>query len=362
MLTAEYTEIHWHEDRLEADRFYLSGDIGGTNTNLAIVGERQGQLMILLETVTPSKKIDGLMSPLQHLIALAQERNPRLSLELICLSGAGPVADNFCDVSNLSWDIDGAAIEQALGIRTLVINDFLAISYGVPLLDTHNPEHITPLPHTDSRCPEPTGMVSLVIGAGTGLGVSFIVHGPDGTYHAYPSEGGHASFADFDAETAELTLYLSRHSDFAAEIESFVSGIGIVNIFHYFRDVRRVGMDRVLKEVMQAPLEKQASLISKHAHNHPVCRDIMRLFVKIYGRISADFATILLPMRGIYLAGGIVAKNEDFFLEGKQFMYYFEQNFRPNVQEMLKNIPAYIIRNYSISLLGAANAGRMLTR
>lgn len=353
------TEVRWHSHVPAAERFILAGDIGGTNTNLAIVAEHAGRLSLWLETVAPSKKLDGLSASIAYLLELARERQPGLTPSLACIAGAGPVTDNFCDVSNLPWDIDGQALSAEFGIPTTVINDFLAISYGVPLLDVHDAEQITPLPHTDGSCPEPSGEVSLVIGAGTGLGVSFIIH-HGYHYHAFPSEGGHASFAAFDAETVEVKEYLSRQEGFTAEIESFISGRGIVNLFHYFRDVRRVGIDQVLREITLAPIDQQAALISRHAHNHPICRDILRLFIKIYGRIAADYATILLPMRGIYLAGGIVSKNEPYFLDGKQFMYYFEQNFRPNVQQLLKRIPAYLIRNYSLSLIGAANAGRML--
>lgn len=349
----------WHSQETEFSRYVLAGDIGGTNSNLAVVGERDGVFTLLVECVFSSPEINGLTEPLKQTLAEARKRLEGVTIQRCCISGAGPVAKNYCKLTNLPWDIDGNEISAAIGIPTIVINDFLAISYGVPLLDVNNREQITQLAHSDGTYSEPTGDVSLVIGAGTGLGVGFVInHG--GKMVAYPSEGGHASFANFDAETSELKHYVTRDTNYASEVEMLVSGRGLANIFNFYRDVRKVTLNGILKEIDAAPDHDKPALIGAHAANNPVCRDVLRLFIKVYGRITADFATVLLPSNGIYLAGGIVEKNEQHFVDGKQFMYYFEQNFRPSIQEVLKRIPVYIIREYSISLLGAANAAMLL--
>lgn len=349
----------WHSQETEFSRYLLAGDIGGTNSNLAVVGETDGNFTILVECIFSSPEINGLIEPLKQTLEVANKRLADLKIERCCISGAGPVADNYCKLTNLSWDIDGGEISKAIGISTVVVNDFLAISYGVPLLDVNNPDQITQLAHSDGGYSDPSGDVSLVIGAGTGLGVGFVIdHG--GKKVAYPSEGGHASFANFDAETSELKHYVTRDTNYASEVEMLVSGRGLANIFNFYRDVRKVSLTGILKEIDAAPDHDKPAMIGAHAANNPVCRDVLRLFIKVYGRITADFAAVLLPSNGIYLAGGIVEKNEQHFIDGKQFMYYFEQNFRPSIQDVLKRFPVYIIREYSISLLGAANAAVLL--
>ncbi|WP_309400246.1 glucokinase [Cerasicoccus maritimus] len=345
----------WHSNETKFNRYLLAGDIGGTNSNLALVGESDGKFTVLVECVFPSAEINGLIEPIKQTLSEADKRLKDIAIQRCCISGAGPVAKNYCKLSNLRWNIDGDEIAAAIGIPTIVINDFLAISYGVPLLDVNNPEQITQLAHSDGSHSEGSGEVSLVIGAGTGLGVGFVInHG--GKMVAYPSEGGHASFANFDAETSELKHYVTRNTNYASEVEMLVSGRGLTNIFNFYRDVRKVTMLGVLKDIDEAPDSEKPAMIGAHAANNPVCRDVLRLFIKVYGRITADFATLLLPSNGIYLAGGIVEKNENFFVDGRQFMYYFEQNFHPNIQEILTKFPVYIIREYSISLYGAANA------
>ena len=37
-------------------------------------------------------------------------------------------------------------------------------------------------------------------------------------------------------------------------------------------------------------------------------------------------------------------------------MNAFEQNYNPNIRPLLSKIPVYVIKDYSISLYGAANA------
>jgi glucokinase len=138
--------------------------------------------------------------------------------------------------------------------------------------------------------------------------------------------------------------------------EPFVSGQGIANIYNYLKDGKKLVIDGVLKEIDQAKDEDKPALISQNAKDNQVCRDIMKLFVKMYGSFAGSLAVIFMPFGGVYLAGGIATKNEWLFLENNLFMKNFERNYNPNIRPLLKKIPVYIVRDYSISLYGAANA------
>src|SRR5690606_38859932 len=123
--------ITWHSKRNDYDSVILAGDIGGTNTNLALVGVRNHGFELIVEWSESSHEITGLVPPIRAGIeAVTKELGP-VAIERCCISGAGPVENNRCVLSNLPWDIDATQIEQAIGIPTCVINDFLAISYGV---------------------------------------------------------------------------------------------------------------------------------------------------------------------------------------------------------------------------------------
>ena len=77
--------------------------------------------------------------------------------------------DNYCDMTNLSWVIDGPGLQTSHGINSVkVINDFAAVGYGV--LDLQDDEVVT----LNGPPKDPTGPVA-VLGPGTG-GAPSIVH------------------------------------------------------------------------------------------------------------------------------------------------------------------------------------------
>lgn len=348
--------IDWSEGAWAGETVILSGDIGGTNANIAFVAKGDDGFRVLLELSAASGDLDGIGPLVTRGLEEIALRYPDLRPELGCISGAGPVEDNRCSMSNLPWDLDGDELSREFGFPIRAINDFEAISFGVPLLDLSDPEQVTVLPHSNGSRPEPEGDTRLIVGAGTGLGVGVML-GDGEKVRPVPSEGGHASFASFDRETQEVVDQLRREGEWVVENEDLLSGKGIAALFRYCLEASGSQTDKTLQEILNANGSDQPRLISAHASTHSVCRDTIRLFVKVYGRVSADFASMVLPRGGLFLAGGIVGKNEECFLDGNRFVHFFEQNKCAQVKKVLAQIPVYIIRNYNISLLGAANAG-----
>ncbi len=343
------------DGKVDYDCLILAGDVGGTNTNLALVGEKKGKFSIIMECVFPTQQMENFPEKIKLTIETAVRRNERLKPKLCCISSAGPVKDNYCTPTNIPWNIDGNAIAKDLGIKTQVINDFMAVSFSLPLLDVNDPKQITPLPHQDGSLGDPMGSVRAAAGAGTGLGVGYLVEN-QGKYIACPSEGGHIGFGAFDDESQQLKDYISKRFDFLPGAEMYVSGQAITNIFNFYRDVKKVPMEGILAKINQLDDPEMPPLISQHAQSNQTCRKIMQLFIKCYARLAADAAVIFLSRRGMFLAGGIVSKNEKLFMENNLFMEYFDKSYNQNVANVLKTIPVYIIKDYSMSLCGAANA------
>lgn len=347
--------ITWHSAHTDYNSIILAGDIGGTNSDFALVGASNGRLEFIAQWHAPSRSITGVVPPIKEGLAQITARLGKVAIERCCISAAGPVKDGYCALTNLPWTIDARQIEAQIGVPTSVINDFLAISYAITLLDVNDPAQVTQLPQTDGTFPRPAGEMHLIVGAGTGLGVGIVIR-RGSQILAYPSEGGHTGFAPFDEESEALLRYVTAGAARLSEVEQFISGSGIASIFKFFRDVRQVPMQGVLEEINAAPDADKPALIALHAQSNPVCGDSMRLFVKLYARVCSDLSTVLLPSAGVYLAGGIAAKNEKHFTENRLFMRYFSQNFRPAIADMLRTYPVYLVRNYSSSLLGAAQA------
>jgi glucokinase len=331
--------------------YILAGDVGGTNTNLAIMKRQGEKFSILLEHVTPSAEVKDFLDPLKALINEGKTRG--ITIDLCSISAAGPIKNNTCQMTNADFFIDGGFIERETGIKTLLINDFIAISYGLPLLDIEDEKQILKVPHPGRLYPKENGMVRVVVGAGTGLGMSTLVHVHD-TYFALPAEGGHVDFAPWDDDTWQLKQYVAKEIGDAPGAELLISGSGIARIFRFLVEKEKATSEPGIQDILSSPVDRQPAMVS--SSNHPLCKKAMEFFVRLYGKYASNLALTTLPMRGLYLAGGIVTKNEKIFLQDDLFINAFEQNYNSIAGALLKDIPVYIIRDYSTSLYGAANA------
>jgi glucokinase len=348
-------QIKWLNPDVAFKNLILSGDVGGTNTNLALVGESSGVYTIILEIIFPSSEIDGLLDPLQKVLSIGKDRRTDLVPSLCCISAAGAVVNNTCNLTNCGWSIDGAEIEKTIGIKTLIINDFLAISYGLLTFDINNAEQIIQMKHPDGFLPPKQPATIAVIGPGTGLGVSFLVY-HEGEYIPASSEGGHVAFAPIDEESDAFCKYMSSKIGAIPGVELFVSGQGVKNIFHFYKDVKKVPMTGLLAEIDATPDSEKPEKISRGAYENEQCLSMMRLFVRMFASAASNLACTTLPFGGLYLAGGTVPKNLKCLQEDDLFMTVFERNYNRNIIPLLKKVPVYVIRDYSISLYGAANA------
>jgi len=355
-------ETKWINPDAQCSELILVGDIGGTNTNLGLVGVAQGKFTLIMECVFASASITGLLAPLQETLRVAKERRADLVPTRCCISAAGPVSDNFCRMTNLSWEIDGKALTLSLGIPVLVINDFLAISYGIPTLDVNDPAQIHVLAHTDGSRPAPQMTTKAVIGPGTGMGVSFLAF--DGArYIPACSEGGHIGFAPFDDVTTAFQKYMAQKlGNPVPGVEPFVSGTGIRNLYAFWRDVKGLPETADWDAIEATPDADRPKMISKLSDKDPVAAEMMRTFVKMLARFASDISAVTLPLGGFYLAGGVAQKELRWIEKDGLFAQYFEQSYNANLMPLLKQVPLYLIKDYSISLYGAANAALQITR
>ena len=347
------------------ERLLYTADVGGTNTTVGLVGIRDNTYHIIDKRAFRTQAISGVEEAITKTQGDMADIVNGQEVAGCCISCAGPVSSNICVLSNADWDIDGHNVQKVTGLRTLLVNDFIAISYSLPLLDRNNPAQLTPLPHPDGSLPKPASdphglTVRAVLGAGTGLGVGYLVE-DKGRFFGLPSEGGHADYAPFDEESEQFRTYLGKRIGDVPGTELFVSGQGIAHIWEFFRSNGRIPDASAKSDASLAQIEAAApldrpSLISAAAQNIEVCADIMRFFVRMYAKYASNLALIFLPQGGFYLAGGIAAKNERWFLEDNLFMNYFVRNYKDSVRPVLDTVPVYIIKEYSISLLGAANA------
>ncbi|MCX7025886.1 MAG: glucokinase [Spirochaetes bacterium] len=364
--------------RKYSKEYILAGDIGGTNTTFAVVGHIDGKFEILHSRRFSTQAERSVLDPISTFLAELGLKGFHGTLSSCCISAAGPVENGSIQLTNAPWSISASEIEEVFGISTRLVNDFTAISYAVVLLDPDDPAQIRRIPHIDGSNPDVGKGMALVVGAGTGLGVGFVDKKDDGSYLAYPSEGGHSEVPCHDPLTLDLFAWLGERTGYEPGAELLVSGQGISNIFSFLcSEAFDPGLARsygirisafspfpsvAALEILSKPEADRPALIASKHSIEPRCGLAMELFVDLYARKVSNLSAVFLPKGGVYLAGGISSKNEAFLLEGNRFMKCFERNYAPHIRTFLKEVPVLIVRDYTISLIGAANAAVQLSK
>lgn len=330
----------------------LAGDIGGTKTILRLVqaGGEHPQETLHEQRFVSSDYADLVPMVKAFLSAAAFETYPQAA----CFAIAGPVVNNHSQLTNLAWSLDGDRIAHELGLKRVeLINDFSAVGYGVLGL---TPDDLCTL---RTGTPDPQAPIA-IIGAGTGLGQGFLIN-CGGQYQVFPSEGGHVDFAPRSELEFQLLHYLlEKHAISRISVERVVSGQGIVSIYQFLRDRNVATESKDLSQIVRdweqgaghrSDLPDPAAAIAKTATTDPLAGRTMEIFIDAYGAAAGNLALKLLPYGGLYVAGGVTAKNIDLIREGS-FLSTFSHKGR--MSKLLDNIPVHLVTNESVGLIGAA--------
>jgi glucokinase len=312
----------------------LAGDIGGTNTRLAIC-ERPETLTKADVHTFPSREHASLGEVVAKFLAGA--KSPKIA----CFGVAGPVTKGRGVVTNLPWVVDTAELSSHLGARVAVINDLEANAYGLPTLAP------TACAALNEGAHDPLGNIGL-ISAGTGLGEAGLFW--DGRAHRpWACEGGHTSFAPDDDLEIELLRWRRRDLDHVSW-ERFVSGPGLVTVYEFLRDTKRGDEPAWLAEELRE--ENPGAAISKAAlaGTSELAVAALDLFVALYGAEAGNLALKVMSTGGLYVGGGIapriIAK-----LRGGAFMKRFVAKGR--MQPLLESMPVRVVLDDLTALRGA---------
>jgi len=326
----------------------LAGDIGGTNTRLALYdaatgGGPDGLRQVAVEK-TASKEHAGLGEIARAFLA---RHAPGAPIEAAGFGIAGPVRDGRCVATNIPWVIDARALEEMLGLRprtVTLMNDLEANAHGIGGLATSDFLSLR------EGALDPSGSKA-IISAGTGLGEAGLVR-VDGRLVPFATEGGHATFAPRDETEIELLRYLLRTRAHVSW-EHVLSGPGLVNVYSFLRDTGRGVEEPSLRDEIASG--DAAGAISRAAlkGSSPLASRALDLFVSLYGHEASNLALRTMATDGVYLGGGIAPRIVE-RLKAGGFAEAFVGVGR--MKPVLEAIPVYVILNDGAALLGAARA------
>ena len=305
----------------------LIADIGGTNARFALTDNKrifQEQVLAVQDFARPADAIKFYLKETDSVIDEA------------CIAVACPAHNQLVQLTNSTWQFYKKNLQKTLKLkRLLVINDFTALALAVPLL--HKKDYVK-FGSGTSRPRRPIG----VLGPGTGLGMSGLIwHGMHWTPLA--GEGGHISFApQTDREWSIAQIIRQELPRISAE--RILTGKGLERLY------------RAICTLNASPIQPiDAQEITRRALNQESesCMEALGIFAAVLGDIAGDLALMLGAFGGIYLGGGIVSKNLEFFANSS-----LRQRFdsKGRFDTYMRDIPTYIIRAQLSALKGCVVA------
>jgi len=371
----------------------LSGDCGGTNTRLVLFRVPEGTKAekgkvpsgeIVFQKHYRNAEMSSFTACCEKFLAETDKLTRGERPLACCLACAGGISDNKVSFTNVKdgWTIDGTALESVLRIPKIkLINDFEAQGYGLLTLTS---KEVIQLNDAEPVAGKPIACV----GAGTGLGECFLTAAADGTYTCFPSEGGHAEFSPRSSLTLELLEHLREklafdhagspekikeafdrwdadkngaidHAEFVAAIRSFdmhglkprrvsvervISGPGLAAIYGFLRShwaFERHVDGKFDTEYMHADSDKRGAIVAKCAAsgNH-CCKEAVRVFSEAYGSECGVAALKWLPYGGLYISGGIAAKNPH-WIQNSAFLDAYKDKGR--MSELVMKVPLLLV-------------------
>jgi glucokinase len=333
----------------------LAGDIGGTNTRLAIYdvpADGVRGLKPTFDKTYPSAAHAGLEVIAEQFLAEARSQlGGTVSIEAACCGIAGPIENNICRATNLPWVVDGNALATRLAIpRFQLVNDFQAAALGVTAVGA---DELVTL----GGDPPVTNGPMAVLGAGTGLGQAFLLWSPaENRYRVVSSEGGHVDLAARTPLEHGLVQFLTRKYG-RVSAERVLSGRGLVDVFTFLSEEPACrGLIRPETAAALAtpePRRDPAAIISERAMTgtDPVCEMALAMFCSVLGATAGNLALMVLATGGVFVAGGIAPRILPYLQRGG-FREAFDRKGR--LHTMVERIPAYVVTHAQPGLLGAA--------
>lgn len=307
----------------------LAADIGGTNSRFGFFELESGadEPRLLDIARFPTVESPSFAALLERLFAEPRPFAPDVC-DLAVFAVAGPVQGHICRPPNIKWTIDLHEIANIGLKRGALMNDFAAQAFACRSRAVREAVVL----QSSRANSEVHGGTIAVLGAGTGLGHCALVADSSGDYIAVPSEAGHAAFPFVGGEEYAYAEYVRRtaHLDYCHG-DAIVTGSGLSRL-HAFLTGESLTPAEVGARLAQSPRT-------------------VEWFARFYGRAARNYALNVLALGGVYLAGGVAARNPA-LVEHPAFLQEFCSS--PSHAALLSGLPVLLNKNQDSGVHGAA--------
>ncbi|MCL2715054.1 MAG: glucokinase [Alphaproteobacteria bacterium] len=308
-------------------------DIGGTNARFMLTTDNG-------DSAVEHARVSDFGSVRDALGDFLKRHDSGQRVNAAVLGVAGPVLNNRCEMTNSPWVIDGAELSQAFGFNAVhLLNDFEVLAWSLPQLQDAELFPIGTAGQTAGVGP------MLVLGPGTGFGVSCLIEGNGGPV-AITTEAGHASLP---AETGREAAVVARLRQRFGHASSFphvsieqgaLSGPGLQHLYQALADIDGIHIpQRDAAAITRAALDGSCE----------VSRLALEMFCALLGSVAGNLAVTFCARGGVFIGGGIVPRFPD-FLAASAFRQRFESKGR--FQSYLRDIPTRLIMKSNATFIG----------
>ncbi len=321
-----------------ATKKLLIADIGGTNARFALANDRAPGFRH--EHILQCADYPSAVVAIDHYLERVGVDTP----DALCLAAAGPIVDGVIRLTNNTWTLSVAELEQSFGTgRVRLLNDFAAIGYSVPFL---GPADLLRIHGPAPRALTESDYTIGVIGPGTGLGCVGLKR-VNNNLVLINSEAAHGGFAPETSRQIEILAALRERKDRVSS-ECLASGVGMENLYWALARLHGVPADGLDAAEIFGRAEVGVD---------PVAVEAVDTFFEILGQVAGDLALSFGAEDGMFIAGGIAQRYPD-RLRDSRFREGFER--KGSHTYMVERIATQLITNRQPGLLGAAYCVREL--
>ncbi|MBW8523341.1 glucokinase [Chryseobacterium chendengshani] len=334
---------------------FLPGVKNSSNDNVSIIGANlredvttiayyvsgNGGIETKIQKNYPTKEYTSFSDILSKFIQDEQLEN----IQRLGVSVPGPVLDGKSNPARLGWSLDSEEYKNTFGFEIVdMLNDQEASAYGIALLEDSDLDVIYSSGH-----PEKGNVAILAPGNGLGEAGYFF----DGKYlRPFATEGGHSEFSP--RTTVEVEFYQFLNNIYGiVSWENVLSKTGLFNIYRFLRDVKRHPEPEWLAEKISNGNGDFTEEIFKAAVEEDVmiCKIALDTFIEFLAREANNLTLKLKATGGLWITGDIPQIIRQYIDKGK---FYEKFKISDKMEDMLKNIPIYLINTDSTSINGAA--------
>jgi len=328
----------------------LAADIGGTNCRLGLFSYDGSKISMdkLYTLPTASLKNTADLAKAYEDFILNNNVLDKKNPTILSIAFAGNISGKGeTKLTNAELSFDIVKLKGLLDMQhELLLNDFVAQAYAFCVYDIFNAVEVilennaqknTQQFFTNAiNAKDNIHSLRAIVGAGTGLGIASLLSFAKDNYLAMPSESGHSAFPFVSPFEYELSEFIKEKLNVPyASYEHILSGGGLSLVY----------------EFLTGKIHTAQEICTHYLHG-----DILHYFSTFLGRVCRDLALSTLCTNGLYLTGGVLAKNP---VIAQHNSFKKEFYLSPKHSQWLKSIPVYLNVNENSGLWGAAYAATL---